>query len=162
MFEHAGAAFAAAGLARYEVSSYARPGRSARHNRLYWSLAAYLGAGASASSFRPLADGTAWRFANPRATDVYLRKPRRGSRATSSGARPPIWRTKPCGWGYALSPASTAPGIAPVIGVDPVSRREAAVAAAVKSGWLVVDDVKLQLTADGFLFADEVATRLWL
>ena len=118
MFEHAGAAFAAAGLARYEVSSYARPGRQARHNRLYWSLAPYLGAGASASSFRPLADGTAWRFANPRATDVYLRKPRT-PRGTSSGARRPIWRTRPSGSGYAPSPASTAPGIAPVMGSIP-------------------------------------------
>ena len=45
MFEHARAALAAAGLAPYEVSSYARPGRRSRHNQLYWSLAPYLGVG---------------------------------------------------------------------------------------------------------------------
>ena len=72
MFQHARAAFAAGGLAPYEVSSYARPGRQSRHNRLYWSLSPYLGVGASAASFRPLDDGTAWRFSDPRATDVYL------------------------------------------------------------------------------------------
>src|SRR5262249_13507876 len=75
MFEHARAAFAAAGLSPYEVSSYARAGRRSRHNRLYWALAPTLGLGASAASFRPLDDGTAWRFSNPRATDVYLRAP---------------------------------------------------------------------------------------
>jgi oxygen-independent coproporphyrinogen-3 oxidase len=161
MFEHAGAAFAAAGLARYEVSSYARPGRQARHNRLYWSLAAYLGAGASASSFRPLADGTAWRFANPRATDVYLRKPqarvRHVERRTAADLEnEAVWL------GLRTVAGVDRAGHHARHGVDPVSRREAAVAAAAKSGWLVVDDVKLQLTADGFLFADEVATRLWL
>ena len=84
MFEHARAAFAAAGLAPYEVSSYACPGRRARHNRLYWSLAPYLGVGASAASFRPLADGGGWRFSNPRATDVYLR-----GRTGGEPGRPP-------------------------------------------------------------------------
>ena len=65
MFEHARGAFAAAGIAPYEISSYARPDRQSRHNGLYWSLSPYLGVGASAASFRPLADGTAWRFSDP-------------------------------------------------------------------------------------------------
>ena len=30
-----------------------------------------------------------------------------------------------------------------------------------RAGWLVVDDACLRLTAQGFLFADEIATRLW-
>src|SRR6185312_15181818 len=74
MFQHARQAFGAAGLVPYEVSSYARAGRRARHNQLYWALGPYLGAGASAASFRPLDDGTGWRFSTPRATDVYLRQ----------------------------------------------------------------------------------------
>ena len=162
MFEHAGAAFAAAGLVRYEVSSYARPGRQARHNRLYWSLAPYLGAGASASSLRPLADGTAWRFANPRATDVYLRSDpqthaRHVERRTAADLEnEAVWL------GLRTAAGIDRAGHRARHGIDPVSGREAAVAAVVKSGWLVVDEVKLQLTTDGFLFADEVASRLWL
>ena len=74
-------ALAAAGLAQYEVSSYARPGMRAVHNRLYWSGAPYLGVGASAASFRPLSDGTGWRFSNPRATDTYLRAAAQGGEA---------------------------------------------------------------------------------
>lgn len=39
-----------AGLARYEVASYARPGRACRHNITYWSGIEYLGLGTSAAS----------------------------------------------------------------------------------------------------------------
>lgn len=40
-----------AGLMRYEVSSFARPGFESRHNKLYWSNAETLGLGPSAASF---------------------------------------------------------------------------------------------------------------
>ena len=113
MFEWGRQALGAAGLAHYEVSSFARPGRRARHNSLYWqaSGAAYLGVGASASSFRPLADGTGWRFANPRATATYLARARAAAvhaPCTSSSGGPPISRTKRCGWACAPSMASIA------------------------------------------------------
>jgi oxygen-independent coproporphyrinogen-3 oxidase len=39
---------AAAGLAQYEVSAYARPGRECRHNLNYWHFGDYLGIGAGA------------------------------------------------------------------------------------------------------------------
>ncbi|MBK6863939.1 MAG: oxygen-independent coproporphyrinogen III oxidase-like protein [Ideonella sp.] len=38
----------AAGLARYEVSAYARPGHHCRHNLNYWEFGDYLGIGAGA------------------------------------------------------------------------------------------------------------------
>lgn len=40
----------AAGLARYEVSAYARPGHGSRHNSNYWEFGDYLGIGAGAHS----------------------------------------------------------------------------------------------------------------
>jgi putative oxygen-independent coproporphyrinogen III oxidase len=43
-------ATAAAGLQRYEVSAYARPGHRARHNLNYWHFGDYLGIGAGAHS----------------------------------------------------------------------------------------------------------------
>jgi oxygen-independent coproporphyrinogen-3 oxidase len=45
----------AAGLARYEVSAYARPGFQSRHNLNYWRFGDYLGLGAGAHSKLTLA-----------------------------------------------------------------------------------------------------------
>jgi oxygen-independent coproporphyrinogen-3 oxidase len=45
-------ALRAAGLRRYEISNFARPGRESIHNGLYWSAASYLGLGAGAVGCR--------------------------------------------------------------------------------------------------------------
>lgn len=37
------------GFSRYEVASYAKPGKACRHNKAYWSGKSYLGVGAGAS-----------------------------------------------------------------------------------------------------------------
>jgi oxygen-independent coproporphyrinogen-3 oxidase len=42
----------AAGLRRYEISNFARPGREARHNAKYWDDAPFVGFGLSAHSAR--------------------------------------------------------------------------------------------------------------
>jgi oxygen-independent coproporphyrinogen-3 oxidase len=158
MFEHARGAFAGAGLVPYEISSYAKPDRQSRHNRLYWSLSPYLGAGASAASFRPLADGTAWRFSDPRATDVYLRDPtpRHVERRTAADLEnEAVW--------LGLRTAAGIDRAAHRVrhGVDPVVGRDLEVQRAVAAGWLVVDEVHVQISPAGVLFADEVASRLW-
>jgi oxygen-independent coproporphyrinogen-3 oxidase len=165
LFEDAGAALAAAGLPRYEVSSYASPERRARHNGLYWSGAPYLGLGASASSFRPLADGAGFRFTNPRATETYLR-----AVAQAQGAVAPRLverRTATDLENEALWLAlRTVDGVERAAhrarhGRDPLEGRAAAVAACVEARWLIVDDARLHLTELGVLFADETAMRLW-
>jgi oxygen-independent coproporphyrinogen-3 oxidase len=162
MFEDAGAALAAAGLPRYEVSSYAAPARRARHNGLYWSGAPYLGLGASAASFRPLADGTGWRFSNPRATDTYLAAARVGAvvprhverRSAAELEDEALWL-----------------GLRTVDGLDRAAHRarygrdplegRAAATHCLAAGWLAVDEGSVRLTPAGFLVADEVAARLW-
>lgn len=58
-----------AGLARYEVSNYARPGRSCRHNLNCWRRVPYLGFGAAAHSLMP---DLAERRANPGDLTAYL------------------------------------------------------------------------------------------
>ena len=47
--EAAAGVLGAAGMHRYEVASYARPGRECRHNRAYWEGREYLGLGTSGS-----------------------------------------------------------------------------------------------------------------
>lgn len=48
MLDHITARTADAGLARYEVSAYARAGQQCRHNLNYWQFGDYLGIGAGA------------------------------------------------------------------------------------------------------------------
>ncbi|HEY2773921.1 MAG TPA: radical SAM family heme chaperone HemW [Candidatus Binatia bacterium] len=57
MFHLARETFAQAGLAAYEISNYARPGRQCRHNLAYWTWRDYLGLGAGAHGF--CSDGAA-------------------------------------------------------------------------------------------------------
>jgi len=59
MYELALERLAAAGVMRYEISNFARPGWESVHNLKYWRLEPYLGFGADAHSF----DGE-WRWQN--------------------------------------------------------------------------------------------------
>jgi oxygen-independent coproporphyrinogen-3 oxidase len=58
---------AAAGVARYEISNFARPGFESRHNLKYWTREPYVGFGLDAHSF----DGT-MRWSNPDDLPTYL------------------------------------------------------------------------------------------
>jgi oxygen-independent coproporphyrinogen-3 oxidase len=69
MAETAGVVLAAAGYARYEISSWARPGFASRHNQSYWDGSDYLGLGAGAHSFA--AGPPARRWANARPPAAY-------------------------------------------------------------------------------------------
>lgn len=75
MIEHVEARLGAAGYARYEISSYAQPGRRSRHNARYWQRQAVLGLGMGAHSFEPrtAAHPHGRRRANPRSLDDWLR-----------------------------------------------------------------------------------------
>lgn len=66
-----------AGLSRYEVSNWARPGRECRHNLVYWECLPYLGLGCAAHS-----DMDGRRFYNPSGFEEYL------SLAASGASRP--------------------------------------------------------------------------
>jgi oxygen-independent coproporphyrinogen-3 oxidase len=59
-----------AGLQRYEISNFARPGYESRHNLKYWRREPYLGFGADAHSF----DGV-WRWSNVESMADYLERP---------------------------------------------------------------------------------------
>lgn len=52
--EAAGRALMGVGLSRYEVASYARPGKQCRHNKAYWTGLPYLGLGTGAAGMLAL------------------------------------------------------------------------------------------------------------
>lgn len=65
----------AAGFEHYEISSYARPGKRALHNSLYWSGAPILGLGVGAASLVLTGDGGGERATNPRRAADYMAAP---------------------------------------------------------------------------------------
>jgi oxygen-independent coproporphyrinogen-3 oxidase len=80
----------AAGLRRYEISSYARPGREALHNRRYWERRPVLGLGLGAFSTDPATSDHPHgvRRDNPRELARYLEAVRLGAPPHSEVLRP--------------------------------------------------------------------------
>lgn len=68
----------AAGLQRYEVSAWARPGQECRHNLNYWRFGDYLAIGAGAHGKLSNADGEILRYAKTRSPEDYM-----GARGTA-------------------------------------------------------------------------------
>jgi oxygen-independent coproporphyrinogen-3 oxidase len=66
-YEFAVERLAALGIARYEISNFARPGWESRHNLKYWTLQPYVGFGADAHSF-----DASMRRQNPESIEDYL------------------------------------------------------------------------------------------
>ena len=71
LLEASGEVLAAAGFERYEVSSWARPGRRSRHNRAYWACRPVYGAGAGAHTYASSGD-VSWRWWNVARPREYL------------------------------------------------------------------------------------------
>lgn len=156
MYERIDARLAGGGLEHYEISSWARPGRRARHNTLYWTGGEYLGLGCAAHSFRRLPGGGGERFSVARSVDDWLREPAVATRETLDAAaleREAVWL------GLRLVDGIDRAAHARLHGVDPVAAHEAEVARLVDEGLVRVTAERLALTARGVLFADEVGAR---
>ena len=69
MYETAVERLALRGIARYEISNFARPGFESLHNLKYWRLEPYFGFGADAHSF----DGV-WRWQNVESATDYVER----------------------------------------------------------------------------------------
>jgi len=66
----------AAGLEQYEISSFARPGRTCRHNQVYWANHAYFGFGLGAARY-----ALGRREVNTRDLQTYIRRTMAGASA---------------------------------------------------------------------------------
>jgi oxygen-independent coproporphyrinogen-3 oxidase len=142
------AELSARGYEHYEVSSYARPGHRAVHNRLYWRGCEYLGVGAGAASFQRLKGGGGLRSQNPRAVARYLRGERSSVRDRLSSA--------------ALAADLLWLGLRTAEGVSEESfiGRGADLKWLIEHGLARCDAGRIHPTLRGFLFADQVARRV--
>jgi oxygen-independent coproporphyrinogen-3 oxidase len=143
LYETAVERLAAMGIARYEISNFARPGFESQHNLKYWTLAPYAGIGADARSF----DG-AVRRSNVESPAEYAERVERG--------------VSPCVATEAAHPDEErffvglrlADGIRPE--PDEWRRFEAPIRRFVDAGLLEIDDSVLRLTRRGVLLSNEV------
>src|SRR5256885_8070833 len=80
LYERACERLSEAGIAQYEISNFARPGRESRHNLKYWTRQPYLGFGVDAHSMlrsaAPKFDAA--RLAMPETLDEYMGDHSRG------------------------------------------------------------------------------------
>ena len=67
-----GDVFRSQGLVRYEISNFARPGFSSRHNALYWTGGEYLALGVGATGMLKRGVREGLRTVNLRSTERYL------------------------------------------------------------------------------------------
>ena len=139
----------AEGYEHYEISSYARPGKRAVHNALYWRGAAFLGLGVGAASLQLAADGSGVRTTNPRRVQAYLAAPGVPDEVAPSTADE-LWADR--AWlglrtsdGVAEAELARAPGLTGWLCDQGLAERRAG---------------RIQPTLRGFLMADRIAARV--
>ncbi|QDU86627.1 Oxygen-independent coproporphyrinogen-III oxidase-like protein [Planctomycetes bacterium Pla163] len=164
MFEATARIAAAAGMERYEVSNYARPGEACEHNLVYWANGEYVGIGPSAVS----KVGNA-RFGNVRSVDAWLRAVQRATACEIDAGAIADWSEEPSA--LARLGETWWLGLRRTIGVDPAEARatagfddgaapDPAVPIAermVGHGLLALVDGRYRLTERGRPLADGVA-----
>jgi oxygen-independent coproporphyrinogen-3 oxidase len=139
----------AAGYEHYEISSYARPGKRAVHNSLYWGGAAFLGLGVGAASLEIDGDGAGRRVTNPRRAADYLAAPGTPAEVMASTAAElaadRAWLGLRTSDGIAEDALAAAPGVADFLVAERLAERRAG---------------RICPTLRGFLMADRIAARV--
>lgn len=166
MFEHTLARLRGAGLDRYEVSNFARPGQESLHNLAYWRHEQWLAAGPSASGhvwagMTPGSGGWLWKNV-PRLGD-YLASEGGGGLSPVADAESPDPRRavrERLMTGLRLREGLDAAALlADAADAWPGADTRLVVAAAIahKNRWLKDDHGRWRLTDAGFLLADYIA-----
>ena len=139
----------AAGYEHYEISSYARPGKRAVHNSLYWRGAPFLGLGVGAASLEVLPDGATRRATNPRRASEYLVSPGAPAEVVDSpaaeAAADRVWLGLRTSDGVVEADLAPAPGVADWLVDSGLAER--------RSG-------RICPTLRGFLMSDRIASRV--
>jgi putative oxygen-independent coproporphyrinogen III oxidase len=154
-----------AGLGHYEVSNYARPGATSRHNEAYWRGEWYLGLGAGAVGCTAVTEdgraGERWR--NAADAEAYCTALERGEfppgETEAIGPETRVQEGLMLGLRTALGVDLA--GLAARTGVDPRVGREAAVARECARGNLIDEGVRWSIPRSRWLLADDIVARLF-
>jgi putative oxygen-independent coproporphyrinogen III oxidase len=130
-----------AGLANYEVSNWARPGHECRHNEIYWRQGNYRGFGSAAHSHH---DGRRWW--NVRTPERYIAMVTAGESTEAAGETLDDPTRRAEGLQLALRMREGVP--ADSLDTDGLD------------GLVESDGVRVRLTRNGRLLANEVSLRL--
>jgi oxygen-independent coproporphyrinogen-3 oxidase len=165
MMEDVGEALERAGLARYEISSFARPGFESRHNRRYWEREPVLGLGVGAVSSEPAGEGAPFglRRRNPRDLAAYLERVEAGR--TAADEPPELLDARTARAEAAFLALRTRAGLdarrfAAEFGASPRDVFGAAIAELTRAGLLEEgEEGDLRLTPRGVMIADTVSEQ---
>ncbi len=146
-----------AGLRRYEISNYARPGRECRHNLTYWRNEPYLGLGAGAWSFL---DGV--RRANLREPDAYCAAVEAGDDPADYAERlePGDALLEAVMMGLRIAEGVSLAALERTHGSEPVAGLIARARPLAEMGLVEIADGRLRLTEAGEPLHGEVVVRL--
>jgi oxygen-independent coproporphyrinogen-3 oxidase len=148
------AELARAGLRRYEISNFARPGFASAHNRLYWEGESYLGVGAGAFGCLHRGEG-AVRWGNLREVGAWFAEVEAGRLPTAEEDR---LGPREVGNERVMLALRTARGVA-AAELRPAQRRE--VERLRRAGLASERRGRVRLTARGLDLHSDVAGRLF-
>lgn len=143
---------------QYEISNFARNGHYARHNSSYWKRRPYLGVGPSAHSFNGVS--RQYNIAN---NALYIKSIQEGRPEFESEVLTVYDQVND----YLLTSLRTVWGcdlgvIREISGIDLLEIQKPYVAAFIENEWIRISNNVLFLTPKGKLFADRIASDLFL
>ncbi len=142
-----------AGLGRYEISNFARPGRECRHNLTYWRNEPYVGIGPAAASY----DG-AIRSKNISDTDSYVQALESGLFAPSESEQlvQRVAMSETIMLALRMTQGLDRSSFARRFGLDPLEAFPESLTRYRRQGALVITDDRITLADEAFFVSDTI------
>jgi oxygen-independent coproporphyrinogen-3 oxidase len=152
LFAETEARLSGAGMVRYEVSNWARPGRESRHNLGYWLDRPYIGFGSSSHSYF---GGRRWACRLSAAAYIDAVGGRRETREALDGGEIETRLAEAVVTAMRLASGADFDALGRRYGVDLWGRHEAALDELARRGWARIEPPRVRLTTAGILWSME-------
>jgi oxygen-independent coproporphyrinogen-3 oxidase len=144
-----------AGLARYEVSNFAKPGHESKHNARYWTHTPYVGLGPAAHSF----DG-ARRWSNVRDLAAYVASGGLDVTRDLETLTTTQMAEERLMMGLRTREGLSRTELRERYRYELGARQEGVIRMMVAQGWMDDDSERIRLTASGYALADAITLRI--